>query len=133
METTGGGKCQFRLKKSPLRNEDIQIVCQAALVSQSGKMQGRPQGTDLPFLCGRLFTGCADPHQRVFNLPERNENCLFVLGHSLFGLGFYGPLLKPQRLGIQQGAGQYGGEDSETGCRRHKIRQVRTRHTENVP
>ena len=91
----GGGQRQFRHKKAPLRNEDIQIVCQAAFVSQIGKMQGRPQGIDLPFLGGRLLTGRADPHQRVFNLPERDENRLFVLGHSLFGLGFDGLLLKP--------------------------------------
>ncbi len=90
----GVGQCQFRHKKAPLRNEDIQIVCQAALVPQIGKMQGRPQGIDLPFLGGRLLTGRADPHQRVFNLPERDENRLFVLGYSLSGLGFYGLLLK---------------------------------------
>ena len=91
----GVGKRQFRHKKAPLRNEDIQIVCQTAFVSQIGKMQGRPQGIDLPFLGSRLFTGRADPHQCVFNLSERDENRLFILGHSLFSLGFYGPLLKP--------------------------------------
>ena len=95
METTGGGKCQFRLKKTPLRNEDIQIVCQASLISQSGQVQGRPQGSHLLFLGGRLFMGCADPHQCVFNLSERDENRLFILGHSLLRLSLYGLLLKP--------------------------------------
>ena len=95
MESMSSGKCQFRLKKAPLRNEDIQIVCQAAFVSQASKMQGRPQSIDLPFLGSRLLTGRADSHQRVFNLPERDENCLFILGHSLFGLSFCRLLLKP--------------------------------------
>ena len=58
----GVGKRQFRHKQTPLRNEDIQIVCQAAFVSQIGKMQGRPQGIDLPFLGGRLLASRADPH-----------------------------------------------------------------------
>ena len=95
METTCGGKRQFRFKEVPLRNEDVQVVCQAALISERGKVQGRPQGIHLFFLSSRLFIGCADSNQCVFNLPERDKNRLFVLGHSLFGLGFYGLLLKP--------------------------------------
>ena len=58
-------------------------------------MQGRPQGIDLPFLSGRLLAGRADSYQRVFDFPERDENCLFVLGHSLLNLDFDGLLLKP--------------------------------------
>ena len=92
----GGGECQFRHKKTPLRDEDIQIVCQTTFVTQIGKMQGRPQGIDLLFLRGSLLTGRADSHQSVFNFPERDEDRLLVLGYSLPGLGFCSPLLKPK-------------------------------------
>jgi len=126
MKTTGGGEGQFRVKKTPLRDEDIQIVREAAFVSQIGEVQARPESLDLPFLGGRLLTGRADPHERVFNFPERDENCLFVLGYSLLGLGLGRFLLETQNLRIEQRSGQAGTGHTKIGLVDHESGELWT-------
>src|SRR3989442_3284775 len=51
MEPPGGRERQFSVEETPLGGEHVQIICEPPLVTQIGKVRGRPQCRDLFFLC----------------------------------------------------------------------------------
>lgn len=123
-------KCQFRIEQVPLGDQHVQVVREAAFVSQVREAKGRFQRVDLSLLRSRLLARSADPCQRIFNFLERCEDRLFVLGDCLPGLSCSSVLLEPETYSIQQRTGQGRAEDPEIAPGREEFGQVRIGNAE---
>lgn len=111
----GSHQRQLSLKKIALRNQHIQVICQATLVTKIGKTQRRPQRVDLLQLCRALFTNRADCDQRILHLLERDQHRLLILSHGLSRLRLGSFLLETEDLSIQQWSGEAWPRDTERG------------------